>query len=218
MLSPPHDEVPAVTHSFSRRTLLTGIGAAAGGAICAAVVWRLPKLARQPPVPHDGHFSAAGRDAYVEYDGWLVTSRDKKRLLLATLVYTEGWYGQETAQGSTWRWTSRTATFSFPNPRSNVLLHLEYDAWPRLFQDAPRTVTVSLGDHVLDSFTADAAGVQQLTIPVPRSVLGRRDTVEIRIAVDRTFVPANLLEGSRDARDLGIQVRRADVELARRSS
>ena len=42
--------------------------------------------------------------------------------------------------------------------------------------------------------------------PLPGTALGNEDIAEIRITVDRTFVPANRVVGSHDTRELGIQV------------
>ena len=57
-----------------------------------------------------------------------------------------------------------------------------------------------------------AAGRQQTNVPLPTAILGEQDRVDIRIAVDRPFVPADATEGSGDTRELGIQVYRATVE------
>jgi hypothetical protein len=49
-------------------------------------------------------------------------------------------------------------------------------------------------------------------IALPASVLGDADTVELTIAVDRTFVPADIPAlRSSDSRELGIRVFRAYV-------
>ena len=105
--------------------------------------------------------------------------------------FPEGWYARETSDGSSWRWTHPTATLSFLNPRRAVVLHLDYDARVDLFKDPPRMLTITVGDHVARSFTPDAAGRQQTNVLLPAPMLGRQDRVEVRIAVDRPFVPAN---------------------------
>ena len=92
------------------------------------------------------------------------------------------------------------------NPQADATFSLEYAARPNIFAGAPQTVTVSLGDQVLQSFVADASGRHRRRIPLPGTALGNEDIAEIRITVDRTFVPANLMVGSRDTRELGIQV------------
>ena len=61
-------------------------------------------------------------------------------------------------------------------------------------------------------FASDAPGRQQTNVLLPATLLGARDRVEVHIAVDRPFVPANLIADSQDTRELGIQVYRATVE------
>ena len=122
------------------------------------------------------------------------------------LIYTGGWYPEETSPESTWRWTHQTATLAFQNPKADATFYLEYAARQDIFADAPQTVTVSVGDQVLQSFVADAAGRRRRRIPLPGTALGNEDIAEIRITVDRTFVPANRVVGSHDTRELGIQV------------
>ena len=195
------------TRGFSRRTFLLGV---CGGAASVSIVWGVSELGL--PFPGPGYESpiAATLDARAEYDGWLVTTEDKARMVLVEL--TDGWYARETAAGSVWRWTAQTATISFQKPRTGVVLHLDYDARADLFRDPPRTLTITVGDQVARSFVPDAAGRQQTSVLLPAAMLGGRDRVEVHIAVDRTFVPARVRPGSRDTRDLGVRVYRAVVE------
>ena len=121
-----------------------------------------------------------------------------------------GWYPEETASGSTRRWTGETATLSFRNPKADATFHLDYTARPALFPGAPQVVTISASNQVLQSFVAGEVGRQRLQIPIPAAAFGPGDNItEIRIRVDRTFVPANVIAGSRDARELGILVHHA---------
>ena len=112
--------------------VLLGLG---GGTACMSIVWdvsplKLPLLGLGDESP-----IAAKLDAHAEYDRWLVTTKDKKRMVL--VAFTDGWYAQETADGSAWRWTQQTATLSFLNPRAPAVLHLDYDARADLFADIP---------------------------------------------------------------------------------
>ena len=121
--------------------------------------------------------------AYAEYDGWLVTTEDKRRLPFA-LAYTSGWYPEETAPESTWRWTHQTATLSFLNPKADATFSLDYAA------SAPQAVTVSVGDQLLQLLVAEASGRHRRRIPIPAAALGNGNRTEIQITVDRTFVPS----------------------------
>ena len=177
-----------------------------GGAASAALLLGLWEFRRWPRMPGKEHPVIAGCCAYAEYDGWLVTTEDKRRLPFV-LTYTSGWYPKETGPESTGRWTHQAATLSFLNPQANATFSLDYAA------RAKQTVTVGVGGQLLQSFVTDASGRRRCRrILLPAAVLGNGDRAEIQITVDRTFVPANLIVGSRDARELGIKVYHAAVE------
>ena len=195
--------MPHTSRGFSRRTFLLGVG---GGAASVSIVWGVSELGLPVLGPPADSPIAAGLDAHAEYDGWLVTTEEKAHLVL--VEFTDGWHRRESGARSSWRWTQQTARMSFPNPRTNAVLHLDYDARANFFQASPRTLTITVGGQVAGSFILDAAGRQQLDVVLPESMLGGRDHVEVQIAVDRPVIPAN----SSDTRDLGIQIYRAAVE------
>ena len=196
------------TRGFSRRMFLLGVGS--GAASTMFIAWGVSELGLPFFEPGDDSPIPATLDAHAEYDGWLVTAEDKARMFL--VEFTNGWYAQETADGSSWRWTQQTATLSFLNPRTAVVLHLDYGARADLFEDSPRTLTITVGDQVARSFVRDAAGRQTINVLLPAAMLGGRDRVDVHIGVDRPFVPANVSPGSQDTRELGIRVYRAAVE------
>ena len=149
---------------------------------------------------------------YAEFDGWLVTADDRDRLPSTFVHYTNGWYPKETNQQAAWRWSRQTATLSFRNPGADSVLEIEYDARTDLFPDEPRTITLSVRDRIVESFAADVTGRTRRRVALSAAVLGRPRVAEVRIALDRTFVPANQLDGSRDTRELGVLVYRAVLE------
>ena len=165
-------------------------------------------------VTHDMVADTNGFDrANLELDG---PAGEVALLAAQPPVYTSGWHPAEsdaTAPESTWRWTRQIATLSFANPNADAVLYLDYAARPDVFSDGPQTVTVSASGQVLGSFVADAAGRRHRRIPLPPALLGAGDTLEIQIAVDRTFVPATLTARGRDERELGIRVYHAFVVL-----
>ena len=141
---------------------------------------------------------------------------DVSKLVTQPLAYTSGWHPPEsdaTTPESTWRWTQQLAVLSFTNPNADAVLYLDYAARPDALAEGPQTVTVSIGDQVLQSFVADSTGKRLHGTHLPAATLGTGDRVEIQIAVDRTFVPATLPAGGRDRRKLGIQVYNAFVVL-----
>ena len=191
-----------MTRRISRRTFVMGVG---GGAASATLVWGLWGFRRWPRTPGEKHPVIVGCCAYAEYDGWLVTTEDKRRLPFS-LAYTSGWYPEEPAPESMWRWTHQTATLSFLNPKADATFTLDYAARAR------QAVTVSVGDQLLQQLVTEASGRRRRRIPIPAAALGNGDRAEVQVTVDRTFVPANLNVDSRDARELGIKVYHAAVE------
>ncbi|MYH28138.1 MAG: hypothetical protein F4137_04610 [Acidobacteria bacterium] len=198
-----------------RRSFVIGLGT---GAAAASLLLATRESALGPsPVPI--RVSTPARSAgdaccsdYADYDGWLVTRDDKRRLAPDRVRYDDGWHAAERHGDATLRWTRGSATLTVVNPRTAATLHLDYNALAGVFGDVPQVVTLSAGDHVLSSFPAGAAGRRVLDIPLGTGVLGDRDRAVIRIDVDRTFVPANAIEGASDTRELGIQVYGVRIE------
>jgi hypothetical protein len=130
------------------------------------------------------------------------------------LIYTNGWHDEEHAEDASrsWTWTERAAALSFRNPKADVTFYLEYAARPEAFSGRPQQVTISAGGQRIETFEADSPNVTLRRIVVPAAALGSGEMAEIRIEVDRVFVPAALPAGGRDARSLGLQVYHAFVD------
>jgi hypothetical protein len=105
-----------------------------------------------------------------------------------------------------WKWTQKNAVMSFLNPRRDLRLYVEHDARPDLFPDKPQQVTIYVNDQPIATFAADSSVSKLERIPISAAQLGTNDMVELRLEVDRTFVPAKLPGGSADQRELGIRV------------
>lgn len=132
------------------------------------------------------------------------------------IQYRGGWhpdeYSPETPSVS-WHWTQKLASLSFANPKKDATFYLEYDARPDTFNGQPQKVTVYLGDQVIATFAADSTAPGLRLIPITAAQLGAGEMAELRIEVDKTFVPARLPNGGKDARELGIRVYHAFVEV-----
>jgi hypothetical protein len=130
------------------------------------------------------------------------------------LAFLDGWHGPETAadnQSIEWQWTRKEGVLRFRNPKRNAVFYLHYDTQPSMF-DSPQTVTISLGGEVIDTFQASAPDEAIRKVAIRAAQFGPDDVVVIRVAVDKTFVPALVSPGSRDSRELGIRVFHAFVE------
>jgi hypothetical protein len=131
-------------------------------------------------------------------------------------VYKEGWHGPETPPNNTsveWQWTKKEATLGFKNPKKDSVFYFEVDNPSKAFPEGQQ-VQVKLNDKVVDEFTLAPATPPLLhKVPLTVAQFGAGDMVEMRVAVDKTFVPA-LLPGStiKDPRELGIRVFHAFIE------
>ena len=131
------------------------------------------------------------------------------------LIYKDGWHQPEVAPDNAqaqWQWTRGEGTLTFRNPRRDVLLYLHVDGRAP-FAAGPQTVTVRVSGQPVDTFALEKPGEVLRRVPLTAAQLGGGNTVELRIGVDRTFVPASVPgSGSKDARELGVRVFHAFVE------
>jgi hypothetical protein len=130
------------------------------------------------------------------------------------VIFKDGWHETEVTEdgGLEWQWSKKEGTIAFRNPQRNAELFLQVDQVVNALPE-PQRVEVSLGSMVVDSF-ALSPGVRELRrIALPAALLGSAEMVEMTIAVDKTFVPAEVPAlRSSDSRELGIRVFRAYVE------
>ena len=131
------------------------------------------------------------------------------------VVFKDGWHQTEVpeeASGVEWQWSKKTATLAFRNPMRNAVLYFQCDQ-PVQGLGEPPHVELRIGSSVIDSFSL-APGPRELRkVELTAAQFGAGDTVEITVAVDKTFVPATITQlKSTDARELGIRVFRAYVQ------
>jgi hypothetical protein len=130
------------------------------------------------------------------------------------LTFKDGWHLAEIAADNAsneWHWTKKDATLSFKNPKRNSVFYLDHGGQPKVMTE-PQTVTVSIGSEVVDSFPIGRTG-EVRRIPLTVNQLGTGEQVELKLTVDRTFVPAVVTAGAQpDKRELGLCVFHAFVE------
>ena len=131
------------------------------------------------------------------------------------VIYKTGWHPDEFSTDNpsvSWKWMQKTGVLSVRNPRKDVTLLLEYDARPDLFADGPQQVTIAVGDQPVTTFVASALTPELVRVPITAAQLGASDMTDIRIDLNKTFVPAKLPAGGKDARELGMRVYHVFVE------
>lgn len=129
-------------------------------------------------------------------------------------IYKDGFHPVEgaTANNVGWHWTKKDATLVVTrNPKKDCVFYLDVDN-PSELLTTPQTVSVSLGGSKLDEFSVVPTKAPTLRkIPIAANAWGAGDNIELRIAVDKTFVPGELSPPARDSRELGIRVLHAAV-------
>jgi len=109
-----------------------------------------------------------------------------------------------------WHWTKKVATLAIRNPKKDSVLYLDLDNPGGVFEE-PQQVTVSTGGTTLDQFTVVPKREVLRKIGLSAAALGADDNVDVRIDVDKTFVPSRLSPSSKDPRELGVRVFHAVV-------
>jgi len=131
------------------------------------------------------------------------------------VVFKDGWHETEAAEEQTgveWQWSKKTATLTFRNPMRDALLYLQCDQ-PVQGLGEPQHVELRVGETVIDSFPLPAGQRELRKVSLTSAQMGTGETVDVTVAVDKTFVPATITQlKSTDARELGIRVFRAYVQ------
>jgi hypothetical protein len=131
------------------------------------------------------------------------------------LLFKEGWHPAETAADNPqaqWQWTKKDATIAFRNPRRDVTLYLHGDNPGTAFTEA-QTVQVTVNGQPVESITIQPKQEVLHRAALTAAQLGTAEMVEVRLTVDKTFVPALLpAANSRDPRELGVRIFHAFVE------
>jgi|TARA_B100002003_G_scaffold250008_1_gene287884 hypothetical protein len=114
-----------------------------------------------------------------------------------------------------WRWSEKVGVISFDNPRRDSQIYLNLDNGMVLGGE-PRTLVVSVGDRPVVRIEVVPGNVVH-QIPLGASLLGDTDSVELRLEVDRTIVPAEMPRlDNPDTRVLGVRVLGAYLAVATR--
>jgi hypothetical protein len=133
------------------------------------------------------------------------------------VIYKDGWHQSEVVadgpQRTEWQWTKKEATLAFRNPKRDVVLYLDADN-PALNASSAEKIDILIGDQVLGTAPLEKGAPPVVRkIPIAAAQLGDADMVEVRLVVDKTFVPAlEAGSASGDSRELGARVFHAFVQ------
>lgn len=125
------------------------------------------------------------------------------------LVYKEGWHNPETHPDNPSlerTWTKKEALVSFKNPKRDVVLYLEADTCVKCFPQTP-LLTLSIGGRTGVTIPVESPEVFLKKIRVKAADLGNDEWVDLRLAMNHSFVPKLLNPPmNNDDRELGLLV------------
>ena len=122
------------------------------------------------------------------------------------IIYEDGWSDFEIDPESylkRWRWTAKEARCIIDNPRRNSLLVIRGGVMKNAVQD--QKVMIKINDFSLDEFIPRRNHFEKF-YGIDMGMLGGEDRFFLVISTDKTFIPAKVIPGSGDKRELGIQV------------
>jgi hypothetical protein len=130
------------------------------------------------------------------------------------VMFKDGWHPAETPPDNAaveWQWTKKEATLSVRNPKKDAVLYLHLDQ-PGVFPE-PQHVTVTVGGQTIDGFTINPKEELIRKPTITSAQFGTGDMAEIKISVDKTYVPAVITNGAnRYPRELGVRVFHAYIQ------
>jgi hypothetical protein len=130
------------------------------------------------------------------------------------VIFKDGWHSPEVAAGTTgveWQWTKKAATLAFKNPKRDSVLYLHADNPGTVFTE-PQNVTIQLNGQPVDTMTVTPRHEQVHRTKLTAAQFGTGDMSEVRLEVDKTYVPASRSPQSKDPRELGVRIFHAFVE------
>jgi hypothetical protein len=122
------------------------------------------------------------------------------------IIYESGWYDQEVDPNAPlrkWRWTGPESRCIVDNPQRDALLVIRGGVNKDIIPD--QKIIVKINDLVLDEFIPDEI-IFEKSYSVKKEMLGDKDEFTLTIAVDKSFVPSQVLPQNKDERELGCQI------------
>lgn len=102
-----------------------------------------------------------------------------------------------------WRWTAKEAVCVIDNPHRDATLVIRGGV--NLEAVPGQKVIFKINDTVLDEFVPQEAAFEK-TYKITREMLGDKDEFRLIVTTDKTFIPAKTIPGSKDERELGVQI------------
>jgi len=124
------------------------------------------------------------------------------------MVFKDGWHHPESSAqnpGLERTWTKKDALVAFKNPKKDVVIYLEADTNYKAF-DVPPVLTLVVGNKSGVVIPIENSEVFVKKVRVKAADLGTDEFVDLRLAMNQSFVPKAKGVNSHDDRELGVMV------------
>lgn len=122
------------------------------------------------------------------------------------ITYENGWYDFEMNPESflkRWRWTAKEAKCIIDNPHQDALLVINGGVESKVFRE--QKVIFRLNGTILDEFIPKKSHFEK-SYKIKKEMLGGGERFHLIISTNKTFIPAQVIPGSKDKRELGIKI------------
>jgi uncharacterized protein YlaN (UPF0358 family) len=125
------------------------------------------------------------------------------------LEYKEGWYEPERDLNikdhikQNWRWTCKDAYFEAKKPKHNSTLILQGAVNKSKFSD--QNVILKIRNQIIDEFSPKQSTFYK-EYQISKQMMGNDEKIRFSIHTDRFFIPSKTEPGSKDKRELGLQI------------
>jgi hypothetical protein len=122
------------------------------------------------------------------------------------VIYESGWFDLEKDPRSVlkqWRWTAKEAKCVIDNPKKDALLVIKGGVNFQAVKD--QKLIFKINDLTLDEFVVGQELFDK-SYNIKKEQLGDKSEFTLTIGVDKPWVPAKVLPGSKDERQLGCQI------------
>lgn len=125
------------------------------------------------------------------------------------IVYEDGWYGLEKnpnikdSDWQTWRWIAKDALCYIKNPCNPSILIIRGEFNKKKFPD--QNMIIKIGSQIIDEFTNINARFYK-EYEIDTQTLGNSKNINLSLHTNRSFIPAKSDPGSKDNRELGLQI------------
>jgi len=109
----------------------------------------------------------------------------------------------ETLEDSKWRWTTQKAICIIENPRKKYDLRISGRVNNEILKE--QTVIFKINDTVLDQFIPDSYKFSKIYTISPE-MMGELEEFQLTIETDKSFIPSQVSQESKDDRELGVQI------------